>query len=163
MDADDWVCLEWKRSVKGRIAKLSDDKRMAFVLFVDPVPLSVSELLPTKPPAKKKAAKAEGQKIKNQPKDELLCCSFCGKSQNEVKKLIAGPAVYICDECIGICDEILEEDEVHRREPQPREGHKMLEQLALAYLAGWVSSRRFRHHPFLHLQYFLSMVNSKGD
>ncbi|MCJ8277486.1 MAG: hypothetical protein HRT44_00645, partial [Bdellovibrionales bacterium] len=33
----------------------------------------------------------------------LLRCSFCGKSQNEVKKLIAGPGVYICDECIDLC------------------------------------------------------------
>ncbi|RYZ85438.1 MAG: ATP-dependent Clp protease ATP-binding subunit ClpX, partial [Proteobacteria bacterium] len=34
----------------------------------------------------------------------LLRCSFCGKSQNEVKKLIAGPGVYICDECIELCN-----------------------------------------------------------
>lgn len=39
-----------------------------------------------------------------------LYCSFCGKSQDEVAKLIAGPAVYICNECIGICNEILEDD-----------------------------------------------------
>jgi ATP-dependent Clp protease ATP-binding subunit ClpX len=38
-----------------------------------------------------------------------LRCSFCGKSQEEVKKLIAGPAVYICDECIELCNEIIEE------------------------------------------------------
>jgi ClpX C4-type zinc finger len=36
-----------------------------------------------------------------------LHCSFCGKSQHEVEKLIAGPAVYICDECVGLCNEIL--------------------------------------------------------
>ena len=34
--------------------------------------------------------------------NQTLCCSFCGKSQKEVKKLIAGPTVYICDECIGL-------------------------------------------------------------
>ncbi|MBU6338504.1 MAG: ATP-dependent Clp protease ATP-binding subunit ClpX [Rickettsiales bacterium] len=39
-----------------------------------------------------------------------LCCSFCGKSQNEVKKLIAGPTVFICNECIGLCSDILRED-----------------------------------------------------
>ena len=39
-----------------------------------------------------------------------LRCSFCGKSQDEVKKLIAGPAVYICDECIELCNEIIEEE-----------------------------------------------------
>ena len=41
---------------------------------------------------------------------EMLLCSFCGKSQNKVKKLIAGPGVYICDECIYLCNDILEED-----------------------------------------------------
>jgi len=40
----------------------------------------------------------------------LLTCSFCGKSQREVKKLIAGPAVYICDECVALCNGIIEED-----------------------------------------------------
>ena len=43
--------------------------------------------------------------------EEVLCCSFCGKSQNEVKKLIAGPSVYICNECIDICNEIINDDE----------------------------------------------------
>ena len=48
-----------------------------------------------------------------------LCCSFCGKSQKEVKKLIAGPTVYICDECIALCNDIIAE-EVEKDEP--REG-----------------------------------------
>ncbi len=39
--------------------------------------------------------------------NQTLCCSFCGKSQKEVKKLIAGPTVYICDECIGLCNDII--------------------------------------------------------
>ncbi|MCD9623225.1 ATP-dependent Clp protease ATP-binding subunit ClpX [Rhabdothermincola salaria] len=58
---------------------------------------------------------------------ELLKCSFCGKSQKQVKKLIAGPGVYICDECIDLCNEIIEEElaetgEVHFDElPKPRE------------------------------------------
>jgi len=43
--------------------------------------------------------------------EELLCCSFCGKSQNDVKKLIAGPGVYVCNECIDICNEIINDDE----------------------------------------------------
>lgn len=42
--------------------------------------------------------------------EETLRCSFCGKSQNEVKKLIAGPTVYICNECIDICNEIITDD-----------------------------------------------------
>ena len=45
----------------------------------------------------------------NESHDDLLC-SFCGKSQDEVKKLIAGPAVYICDECIQLCNEIIAEE-----------------------------------------------------
>jgi ATP-dependent Clp protease ATP-binding subunit ClpX len=58
---------------------------------------------------------------------ELLKCSFCGKSQKQVKKLIAGPGVYICDECIDLCNEIIEEElsetsELHFDElPKPRE------------------------------------------
>ena len=44
-------------------------------------------------------------------KDEKpLKCSFCGKPQNRVRKLIAGPGVYICDECIGVCTSILEDE-----------------------------------------------------
>ena len=58
---------------------------------------------------------------------DLLKCSFCGKSQKQVKKLIAGPGVYICDECIDLCNEIIEEElsqspEVHFDElPKPKE------------------------------------------
>lgn len=58
---------------------------------------------------------------------ELLKCSFCGKSQKQVKKLIAGPGVYICDECIDLCNEIIEEElaeggEVSLEElPKPQE------------------------------------------
>jgi len=43
-------------------------------------------------------------------KEALLRCSFCGKTQEEVKKIIAGPTVYICDECIDLCNEIMEEE-----------------------------------------------------
>ena len=42
--------------------------------------------------------------------ENLLFCSFCGKNQNEVKKLIAGPSVYICDECVSLCNDIIKED-----------------------------------------------------
>lgn len=44
--------------------------------------------------------------------DDILKCSFCGKTQNQVKRLIAGPNVYICDECIDLCSEIIDEEEV---------------------------------------------------
>ena len=58
---------------------------------------------------------------------DLLKCSFCGKSQKQVKKLIAGPGVYICDECIDLCNEIIEEELSQGTEvrfddlPKPRE------------------------------------------
>ena len=58
---------------------------------------------------------------------DLLKCSFCGKSQKQVKKLIAGPGVYICDECIDLCNEIIEEELAEGSEvsldelPKPRE------------------------------------------
>jgi ATP-dependent Clp protease ATP-binding subunit ClpX len=64
---------------------------------------------------------------------DLLKCSFCGKSQKQVKKLIAGPGVYICDECIDLCNEIIEEElndspETALRElPKPREIYEFLE------------------------------------
>jgi ATP-dependent Clp protease ATP-binding subunit ClpX len=51
-----------------------------------------------------------------------LRCSFCGKSQEEVKKLIAGPAVYICDECIELCNEIIEEEYEKEVETQKKVG-----------------------------------------
>ncbi len=56
----------------------------------------------------------------NQSNDDLLC-SFCGKSQDEVKKLIAGPSVYICDECIQLCNEIIGE-ELSRETKEERAG-----------------------------------------
>jgi len=45
------------------------------------------------------------------PTDKLLYCSFCGKSQHEVKKLIAGPSVFVCDECITLCNDIMREED----------------------------------------------------
>jgi len=64
---------------------------------------------------------------------ELLKCSFCGKSQKQVKKLIAGPGVYICDECIDLCNEIIEEELTDTSEltfenlPNPREVRAFLD------------------------------------
>ena len=42
--------------------------------------------------------------------DKLLHCNFCGKSQHEVRKLIAGPSVYVCDECVELCNDIIREE-----------------------------------------------------
>lgn len=65
----------------------------------------------------------------------LLTCSFCGKSQREVKKLIAGPAVYICDECVALCNGIIEEDIGHEKQkgelrglPKPSDIKKTLDE-----------------------------------
>ena len=54
--------------------------------------------------------------------DMDVLCSFCGKSQDEVKKLIAGPSVYICDECIDLCNEIVQEDRLQEIEEQGEGG-----------------------------------------
>ena len=48
--------------------------------------------------------------IKSKDDNKLLYCSFCGKSQNEVRKLIAGPSVFICDECVDLCNDIIHEE-----------------------------------------------------
>ena len=64
---------------------------------------------------------------------DLVKCSFCGKSQKQVKKLIAGPGVYICDECIDLCNDIIEEELADSSEvrfdelPKPREIHLFLD------------------------------------
>ncbi|HTK63797.1 MAG TPA: ATP-dependent Clp protease ATP-binding subunit ClpX [Pseudonocardia sp.] len=68
---------------------------------------------------------------------DLLKCSFCGKSQKQVKKLIAGPGVYICDECIDLCNEIIEEELAEAGEvkldelPKPAEIHDFLDQYVI--------------------------------
>ncbi len=75
---------------------------------------------------------------------DLLKCSFCGKSQKQVKKLIAGPGVYICDECIDLCNEIIEEElnetsEVGLDElPKPREIFEFLN----AYVIGQETAKK---------------------
>ena len=53
--------------------------------------------------------------------NEQLLCSFCGKSQRQVKKLIAGPGVYICDECIDLCNEIIDEELTDSDAARPRQ------------------------------------------
>jgi ATP-dependent Clp protease ATP-binding subunit ClpX len=68
---------------------------------------------------------------------DLLKCSFCGKSQKQVKKLIAGPGVYICDECIDLCNEIIEEELSETSElkleelPKPREIYEFLNEYVI--------------------------------
>ena len=67
-----------------------------------------------------------------------LSCSFCGKSQKEVRKLIAGPTVYICDECIGLCNDIIAEESEREQNPEtpatiptPKSIKKLLDQYVI--------------------------------
>ncbi|PPD49646.1 MAG: ATP-dependent Clp protease ATP-binding subunit ClpX [Methylobacter sp.] len=77
--------------------------------------------------------------------EKLLYCSFCGKSQNEVRKLIAGPAVYVCDECVELCndiikDELQDDDSVFGGAdlPKPKEIKKELD----SYVIGQENAKR---------------------
>src|SRR3569833_3861841 len=65
----------------------------------------------------------------------VLYCSFCGKSEHEVRKLIAGPSVYICDECVDLCNDIIRE-EVHAKPqikglPKPHEIRAVLDEYVI--------------------------------
>jgi len=79
-----------------------------------------------------------GKSTIDKRENQTLCCSFCGKSQKEVKKLIAGPTVYICDECIGLCNDIIAE-EIDREEtkdtklriPRPSEIKNILDEYVI--------------------------------
>jgi ATP-dependent Clp protease ATP-binding subunit ClpX len=91
--------------------------------------------------------------------EELLTCSFCGKSQNDVRKLIAGPGVYICNECIDICNEIINDDEqtatttVRTTLPKPHEIKSFLDE----YVIGQDESKKrlavavYQHYKRLEL------------
>ena len=68
---------------------------------------------------------------------ESLFCSFCGKSQKEVKKLIAGPTVFVCDECVELCMDIIKEDSKNNKKklkkdtPKPSEVKKFLDDFVI--------------------------------
>src|SRR3990167_10993919 len=71
----------------------------------------------------------------SQDKVQTLYCSFCGKSQHEVQKLIAGPSVFVCNECVALCNDIIREEEMAQatmgdqsKLPKPQEIHKQLDQ-----------------------------------
>jgi ATP-dependent Clp protease ATP-binding subunit ClpX len=77
--------------------------------------------------------------------DKLLYCSFCGKSQHEVKKLIAGPSVFVCDECVDLCNDIIREemqelstDDTETKLPTPREINQALD----SYVIGQSQAKR---------------------
>lgn len=66
-------------------------------------------------------------------KPQILHCSFCGKSQHEVRKLIAGPSVFVCNECVDLCNDIIREEELaqavesQKKLPTPQEVHQQLD------------------------------------
>jgi ATP-dependent Clp protease ATP-binding subunit ClpX len=81
---------------------------------------------------------------RKEPQGEMLRCSFCGKSQDEVKKLIAGPTVYICDECIELCNDIIleegaaEKSKAFKRLLTPREINQKLDE----YIVGQTKAKK---------------------
>lgn len=76
-------------------------------------------------------------KDKDKDQDSILYCSFCGKSQHEVRKLIAGPSVFICDECVSLCNDIIKEeieetiDDEDGKLPTPHEINKFLDEYVI--------------------------------
>ncbi len=100
---------------------------------------------------------------------ELLKCSFCGKSQKQVRKLIAGPGVYICDECIDLCNEIIEEELTETAElsfdhlPNPREIRAFLDD----YVVGQENAKKILsvavYNHYRRIQYQQSMGVGRRD
>ncbi|ANF57712.1 ATP-dependent Clp protease ATP-binding subunit ClpX [Halotalea alkalilenta] len=81
---------------------------------------------------------ADGKDKDRDENGKLLYCSFCGKNQNEVRKLIAGPSVYICDECVDLCNDIIREEvleaegeEDQERLPTPHEIRQTLDEYVI--------------------------------
>lgn len=101
-----------------------------------------------------------------------LCCSFCGKNQREVKKLIAGPTVYICDECIELCNDIIMEEgqkeartqSGEKKIPKPHEIKSFLDE----YVIGQERAKRvlsvavYNHYKRIHFQ-SSNKKTSKGE
>jgi len=100
---------------------------------------------------------------------DLLKCSFCGKSQKQVKKLIAGPGVYICDECIDLCNEIIEEElsetaEVGLEElPKPKEIFEFLNSYVIGQETAKKSLAVAVYNHYKRVQAGVSTVGAKSS
>ncbi|HEU5223650.1 MAG TPA: ATP-dependent Clp protease ATP-binding subunit ClpX [Candidatus Lumbricidophila sp.] len=104
---------------------------------------------------------------------DLLKCSFCGKSQKQVQQLIAGPGVYICDECVDLCNEIIEErmaeagatESVDVELPKPKEIFAFLDE----YVVGQLKAKRalsvavYNHYKRIRAQGGLSVAGEQAD
>ena len=99
------------------------------------------------------------------PKSQVLHCSFCGKSQHEVRKLIAGPSVFVCNECVDLCNDIIREEELahaietQKKLPNPQEIHRLLNEYVVGqdYVKKVLSVAVYNHYKRL------SHRASKGD
>ena len=104
---------------------------------------------------------------------DLLKCSFCGKSQKQVQQLIAGPGVYICDECVELCNEIIEERLAESGEaaaadfelPKPREIYSFLGE----YVIGQEAAKRalsvavYNHYKRIRAAQTIQSADQKAD
>ncbi len=108
---------------------------------------------------------SDDKKITGKDSEKLLYCSFCGKSQHEVKKLIAGPSVYVCDECVELCNDIILEeleDETStavKKLPTPREINAILDD----YVIGQVIAKKILSVAVYNHYKRLEVKNKKDD
>ncbi len=100
---------------------------------------------------------------KDDERDDVLRCSFCSKSQNDVKKLIAGPTVYICDECVDVCNEIIADDVVTspigEKLPKPQEIKEFLD----LYVIGQETTKKKLAVAVYNHYKRLEMTKKRGD
>ncbi|HLS99173.1 MAG TPA: ClpX C4-type zinc finger protein, partial [Porticoccaceae bacterium] len=105
-------------------------------------------------------------KNKDDDSGKLLYCSFCGKSQHEVRKLIAGPSVFVCDECVDLCNDIIRE-EIHdksfeteiRKLPTPEEIAQTLNE----YVIGQSKAKRVLSVAVYNHYKRLNYKDKRGD